>query len=52
MPAECDFFKQLTAGRSDHYKLLAEFSYSLPRYLPQLEISFVNPKISVYERIK
>ena len=52
MPAECDFFKQLAAGRSDHYKRMAKFSYSLPPYLPQLEISFVNPKISVYERIK
>jgi 4-amino-4-deoxy-L-arabinose transferase-like glycosyltransferase len=52
MPAECDFFKQLAAGRSNHYKRMAEFSYSLPPYLPQLEISFVNPKISVYERIK
>jgi 4-amino-4-deoxy-L-arabinose transferase-like glycosyltransferase len=52
MPVECEFFKQLAAGRSDHYKLLTEFSYSLPPYLPPLEISFVNPKISVYERIK
>jgi hypothetical protein len=51
MPVECDFFKQLAAGRSDHYKLMAEFSYSLPPYLPQLMISFVNPTIRIYERI-
>jgi Dolichyl-phosphate-mannose-protein mannosyltransferase len=52
MQAECDFFKQLATGQSNHYKLIAEFSYSLPPYLPQLKISFVNPKIWIYERIK
>ena len=26
MPAECDFFKQLETGRSDHYRLITEFS--------------------------
>ena len=51
MPAECDFFKQLDTGRSDHYKLIAEFSYSLPPYLPQIQVLFVNPTIRVYERI-
>jgi hypothetical protein len=51
MPAECDFFKQLDTGRSQHYKLIAEFSYSLPPYLPQLSIDFVNPSIRIYERI-
>jgi hypothetical protein len=49
---ECDFFKQLNAGQSNHYKLIAEFSYSLPRYLPQITVQFVNPVIRVYERIK
>jgi hypothetical protein len=48
---ECDFFKQLATGQSDHYKLIAEFSYSLPPYLPQMQVDFVNPTIWVYERI-
>ena len=52
MPVECDFFKQLADGQSEHYKLIAEFSYKLPRFLPQLEVSFVNPEIRVYERIE
>ena len=52
MQVECDFFKQLAAGRSEHYKLIADFSYKLPRFLPQLEVSFVNPEIRVYERIE
>jgi len=52
MQAECDFFKQLGTGQSNHYKLIAEFSYSLPSYLPQIDIAFVNPSIRIYERIK
>jgi hypothetical protein len=52
MPAECDFFKKLETGRSDHYQLLAEFKYSLPPYLPRFSIAFVNPTIRIYERIK
>jgi 4-amino-4-deoxy-L-arabinose transferase-like glycosyltransferase len=52
MQVECDFFKQLATGQSDHYKLIREFSYSLPRYLPPLKISFVNPEIRIYERLK
>jgi hypothetical protein len=52
MQAECNFFKQLAGGRSGHYRLIAEFSYSLPPFLPQIEIAFVNPEIRVYERIK
>ena len=51
MQEECDFFKQLETGGSDHYKLLAEFTYSLPPYLPQIEVDFVNPTIRIYERI-
>jgi hypothetical protein len=50
MPVECDFFRQLAGGGSDHYKLLREFSYSLPPYLPQIRISFVNPTIRIYQR--
>jgi hypothetical protein len=52
MQTECDFFNQLATGGSDHYKLIAEFSYSVPPYLPKLRISFVNPAIRIYERIK
>jgi len=52
MQVECDFFKQLATGQSEHYKLIADFSYKLPRFLPQLEVSFVNPEIRVYERIE
>ena len=51
MPVECDFFKQLASGGSEHYKLLREFSYSLPPYLPHFRISFVNPTIRIYQRI-
>lgn len=51
MQAECDFFQQLETGESHHYKLIAEFHYSLPRYLPQMHIDFVNPSIRIYERI-
>ena len=52
MPAECDFFKQLETGGSDHYRLLNEFTYALPPYLPQINITFVNPEIRIYERIR
>lgn len=52
MPAECDFFKQLETGQSDHYRLIAEFTYILPPYLPQINIAFVNPRIRIYERIR
>jgi 4-amino-4-deoxy-L-arabinose transferase-like glycosyltransferase len=51
MPAECDFFKQLNTGQSNHYKQIAEFSYSLPPYLPQITVQFVNPVIRVYQRM-
>jgi len=50
MPAECDFFKQLATGRSKYFKLIEEFSYSPPTFLPQLKIAFVNPVIRIYER--
>lgn len=52
MQVECNFFKQLATGQSAHYRLMAKFSYSLPPYLPPLKISFVNPEIRIYERIK
>lgn len=51
MPLECEFFKQLETGGSNHYKLLKEFQYTLPPYLPQIQFEFINPSIRVYERI-
>jgi hypothetical protein len=51
MPLECTFFKQLESGGSEHYKLLAEFEYSLPPYLPQIQFEFINPAIRIYERL-
>jgi hypothetical protein len=51
MPVECRFFEQLAGGGSDHYKLIAEFSYHLPAYLPQIRAEYVNPAIRIYERI-
>lgn len=51
MQVECDFFKQLETGRSNNYRLLVEFEYSLPAYLPQINVDFVNPTMRIYERI-
>lgn len=50
MRLECDFFKGLATGESDHYRLLADFHYSLPWFLPQVSADFVNPGIRIYER--
>ncbi|HQU37539.1 MAG TPA: phospholipid carrier-dependent glycosyltransferase [Anaerolineales bacterium] len=52
LPNECEFFKELAAGGSEHYHLIAEFSYSLPWYLPQVQVAIANPSIRIYERIK
>ncbi len=51
-PVECDFFKKLLAGEITTYRLLKEFAYSLPLYLPQVSISAVNPRIQIYERVR
>ncbi len=51
MQVECDFFKQLATGQSRHYRLIREFSYRLPAFLPQIHVEYVNPTIRVYERI-
>jgi hypothetical protein len=51
MSNECEFFKQLETGGSEHYRLIAEFQYTLPPYLPQIEVLFANPTIRIYERI-
>ena len=47
-PVECDFFKKLLAGETSLH-LLADFEYSLPPYLPQIDLTFVNPAVKVYE---
>jgi hypothetical protein len=52
MHAECNFFKQLETGHSNHYRLVADFTYRLPPYLPQVNIAFVNPGIRIYERLQ
>ncbi|HEY6073931.1 MAG TPA: hypothetical protein VIV15_11195, partial [Anaerolineales bacterium] len=52
MQVECDFFRQLASGRSEHYRLLADFNYSPPWFLPRVQVDFVNPEIRIYERIK
>lgn len=49
---ECDFFKKLLAGEITSYRLIKEFTYSLPPYLPHVFISAVNPEIRIYERVR
>ena len=51
MPSECNFFHQLETGQSQHYKLLKEFKYALPSWLPQISFEFINPSLRIYERI-
>ncbi|MBP6813118.1 MAG: hypothetical protein KA138_16425, partial [Saprospiraceae bacterium] len=51
-PVECNFFKKLLAGEVTTYRLLEEFTYSLPPYLPQVALSAVNPEIRIYERVR
>lgn len=48
-PLDCDFFTDLLNGGTD-YELLESFRYSLPTFLPNVETSFLNPEIRVYER--
>lgn len=48
-PVECAFFEQLLTGETS-YKMIAEFTYTLPPYLPQIRISFVNPEIQVFQK--
>ncbi len=50
-PAECDFFQRLQAGETN-YKQIGEFKYTLPSYLPKLNLVFINPIIQVYERVE
>lgn len=51
-PVECDFFKELLSGKVNSYRLLKEFTYQLPPYLPQLQVTSVNPEIRIYERVR
>ncbi len=51
-PVECGFFKRLLAGEVASYRLLREFTYGLPPYLPQVSLSAVNPEIRIYERVR
>lgn len=50
-PVECDFFRRLLSGEITTFRLLKEFTYSLPAYLPKVSISAVNPEIRIYERV-
>lgn len=49
---ECDFFKRLLAGEITSLRLVKQFTYSLPPYLPQLEVRSVNPEVRIYERVR
>lgn len=51
-PVECDFFKHLLAGEIKSFRLIKQFAYQLPDYLPKLSVTSVNPEIRIYERIR
>jgi hypothetical protein len=51
-PVECDFFKRLLAGEVTTFRLMKEFHYSLPSWLPQVSVLTVNPDIKIYERVR
>lgn len=51
-PVECDFFKRLIAGEAESFRLLREFKYDLPPYLPHVTISAVNPDVLIFERVR
>jgi hypothetical protein len=50
-PVECDFFRRLLAGEVTGFRLLEEFTYEVPAWLPEVSISAVNPGVRVYQRI-
>lgn len=50
-PVECDFFKRLLAGEVSSFRLIKEFTYELPPYLPSLLVTSVNPEVRIYERV-
>jgi hypothetical protein len=49
---ECDFFKRLLDGKIRSFRLIKEFAYQLPAYLPALSVTSVNPEIRIYERVR
>ncbi len=49
---ECEFYKNLLEGKVQSFRLIKEFSYRLPPYLPRLEITAVNPDVKIYERVR
>ena len=51
-PVECAFFKRLLTGDVDSYRLMREFEYRLPWYLPDVSIATVNPDIQIYKRVR
>lgn len=51
-PVECDFFKRLLAGEAVSFRLLKEFRYRLPPWLPQVSVSAVNPDVLIFERVR
>jgi hypothetical protein len=51
-PVECDFFKRLVAGEIKTFRLMKEFTYSLPPWLPDISLSAVNPEVRIYERVR
>lgn len=51
-PVECDFFLRLLDNDVQTYRLLKEFSYELPPYLPKVSLTAVNPKIHIFERVR
>ncbi len=51
-PVECDFFKRLVAGEIKTFRLMKEFTYTLPPWLPDISLSAVNPEVRIYERVR
>ena len=51
-PVECDFFKRLVAGEIKTFRLMKEFTYTLPSWLPDISLSAVNPEVRIYERVR
>ena len=48
-PVECAFFADLLTGETS-YEMIGEFAYELPKFLPQIEIAFVNPEIQIFQK--
>ena len=48
-PVECGFFADLLAGETS-YELIGDFAYELPKFLPQVDIAFVNPEIQIFQK--